>query len=240
MANTQTTVPLFVANQVLTAAQQNTSAGTGVPVFATTVTRDAAFGGSNKALAEGQLCYIEASNVVQYYDGAAWATVGPSGCDIVQASTAFTTSSTINVDNVFTTTYKMFLILVDITARSTSLQVFMKMRVGGVNSSAGYYLAQFGGNYASAAMIFGSRANNGTSGWPITTSTASTSNPIVINISDPADVQSTNMSGTTPEVGNGYNYFFGGNHQAVTAYDGFSFITSTGTISGSYSIFGYK
>ncbi len=78
MANTQTTVPLFVANTVLTAAQQNLSAGTGVPVFATTVTRDAAFGGSNKALAEGQLAYIEASNVVQYYDGAAWATVGPS------------------------------------------------------------------------------------------------------------------------------------------------------------------
>ena len=78
MANTQTTVPLFVANTVLTAAQQNISAGTGVPVFATTVTRDAAFGGSNKALAEGQLAYIEASNVVQYYDGAAWATVGPT------------------------------------------------------------------------------------------------------------------------------------------------------------------
>lgn len=78
MANTQTTVPLFVANTVLTAASQNISAGTGVPVFATTVTRDAAFGGANKALAEGQLAYIEASNIVQYYDGAAWATVGPS------------------------------------------------------------------------------------------------------------------------------------------------------------------
>lgn len=77
-ANAQTSVPTFVANQVLTAAQQNTSAATGVPVFATTVTRDAAFGGSNKVLAEGQLCYIEASNIVQYYDGAAWATVGPS------------------------------------------------------------------------------------------------------------------------------------------------------------------
>ena len=77
-ANAQTSVPLFVANAVLTAAQQNISAATGVPVFATTVTRDAAFGGSNKALAEGQLAYIEASNVVQYYDGAAWATVGPT------------------------------------------------------------------------------------------------------------------------------------------------------------------
>jgi len=77
MANTQTTVPLFVANAILTAAQQNISAATGVPVFATTVTRDAAFGGSNKALAEGQLCYLESTDVVQYYTGSAWATVGP-------------------------------------------------------------------------------------------------------------------------------------------------------------------
>jgi hypothetical protein len=78
MANTQTTVPLFVANQVLTAAQQNTSAGTGVPVFATTVTRDAAFGGSNKALAKGQLCYLEATSLVQQYNGSAWVSVGES------------------------------------------------------------------------------------------------------------------------------------------------------------------
>lgn len=88
MANTQTAVPLFVANSVLTAAQQNISAGTGVPVFATTVTRDAAFGGSNKALAEGQLAYIEASNIVQYYDGAAWATVGPTASKVAQVVTS--------------------------------------------------------------------------------------------------------------------------------------------------------
>ena len=72
-ANAQTSVPLFVANTVLTAAQQNISAATGVPVFATTATRDAAFGGSNKALAEGQTCYIEAApNRLMVYDGAAW------------------------------------------------------------------------------------------------------------------------------------------------------------------------
>ena len=82
MANTQTTVPLFVANTILTAATQNISAATGTPVFATSVTRDAAFGGSNKALAEGQLCYLESTNVVQYYDGAAWATVGPTATSL--------------------------------------------------------------------------------------------------------------------------------------------------------------
>ena len=99
MANTQTAVPLFVANAILTAAQQNISAGTGVPVFATTVTRDAAFGGSNKALAEGQLCYLEDSNSVQYYTGAAWATVGPTASKIAQVlsvsySTETSTTST--------------------------------------------------------------------------------------------------------------------------------------------------
>jgi len=81
-ANAQTSVPLFVANTVLTAAQQNISAGTGVPVFATTVTRDAAFGGSNKALAAGQLCYLESTAVVQQYNGSAWATVGPSSASV--------------------------------------------------------------------------------------------------------------------------------------------------------------
>lgn len=98
-ANAQTTVPTFTAGQVLTADQQNQSARTGVPVFASTVERDAAFGGSGeKTLAEGQLAYLESTNVVQYYDGAAWATVGPTTSGVVQVkSTAktdtFTTSS---------------------------------------------------------------------------------------------------------------------------------------------------
>lgn len=76
-ANAQTTVPTFTAGQVLTAAQLNESARTGVPVFAGTSERDAAFGGSGeKTLAEGQLCYLESTNKVQYYDGSAWANLG--------------------------------------------------------------------------------------------------------------------------------------------------------------------
>ena len=98
-ANAQTSVPLFVANAILTAAQQNISAATGVPVFATTVTRDAAFGGSNKVLAEGQLAYIEATDIVQYYTGSAWATLAPTASKVAQVlSTAktdtFTSAST--------------------------------------------------------------------------------------------------------------------------------------------------
>ena len=98
-ANQQTTVPSFTIGQVLTADQQNQSARTGVPVFADSTARDAAFGGAGeKVLAEGQLAYLEDSDVVQYYDGAAWATVGPSAGGVVQVksttkSDAFTTTS---------------------------------------------------------------------------------------------------------------------------------------------------
>ena len=102
MANTQTAVPLFVANAVLTAAQQNISAGTGVPVFATTVTRDAAFGGSNKALAKGQLCYLEATSLVQQYNGSAWVSVGESKVVQVvntQTGTVATGTTIIPFDN---------------------------------------------------------------------------------------------------------------------------------------------
>jgi hypothetical protein len=93
-ANAQTEVPTFTANQILTAAQMNNSARTGVPVFATTTTRDAAFGGAGeKTLAEGQLAYIEASKVVQFYDGTNWRTLGPSAVGSAQVTTNQTTSS---------------------------------------------------------------------------------------------------------------------------------------------------
>jgi len=71
-ANAVTTVYDFTAGQVLTAEQMD-NVNSGIPVFATTVTRDAAFGGAGeKTLAEGQFAYIEATNTTQYYDGAAW------------------------------------------------------------------------------------------------------------------------------------------------------------------------
>ena len=114
MANEQTSVPLYAASEILTAANMNISAGTGVPVFATTVTRDAAFGGANeKVLAEGQLCYLSATNVVQYYDGAAWATVGPvvSG-KVLQVVTTFKSDT-------FTST--AFQTFTDITGFSASI-----------------------------------------------------------------------------------------------------------------------
>jgi hypothetical protein len=71
--NAVTSVFDFTAGQVLTAAQMD-NVNCGVPVFATTATRDAAFGGAGeKVLAEGQMCFIEDTpNRLMAYDGTTW------------------------------------------------------------------------------------------------------------------------------------------------------------------------
>jgi len=88
-ANAQTSVPVFTAGQVLTAAQM-TQINTGVPVFATTTTRDAAFGGTGeKTLAQGQLAYVEADGKVYIYTGSAWTSL-----NTVKNVATFTASGT--------------------------------------------------------------------------------------------------------------------------------------------------
>ena len=99
-ANAVTTVPVYTAGEVLTAADMNIT-NSGIPVFATTVTRDAAFGGSGeKTLAEGQFAYIEATNATQYYDGAAWVGLGAKVAQVlaVQKNDSFSTTSSSFVD----------------------------------------------------------------------------------------------------------------------------------------------
>jgi len=171
MPNEQTSVPLYAASEVLTAANMNISAGTGVPVFATTATRDAAFGGANeKVLAEGQLCYLSSTNVVQYYDGAAWASVGQAGGKVLQVvgattATVVTTTSTSYVTTGLTATItptlatsKIYIIstqAADGNATDESCFTLFRGTVAGTNlGAAAGMLSIFPGIYGAAAMTF--------------------------------------------------------------------------------------
>lgn len=94
-ANAQTTVPTFTAGEVLTAAQQNASARTGVPVFASTATRNAAFGGTGeKTLAEGQMCWLEGVGLQVYNAAGAWMTISPQSALVTTSQTTASTTYT--------------------------------------------------------------------------------------------------------------------------------------------------
>jgi hypothetical protein len=155
---------------VLTADQQNQSARTGVPVFATTVERDAAFGGSGeKTLAEGQLAYLEDSNIVQYYDGASWATVGPaaaSGLNFVTGA-SFTTVASVSLPNdTFDGTYRNYKLILQLTAAASNANVTGRFRDGGSDiSTATYYQGSpgFNGSLGTAS----NQGDNGTTSFTL-------------------------------------------------------------------------
>ena len=67
-------IKLFASGDVLSAAEINGYLmDQSVTRFATTAARDAAFGGLNQpTLSEGRICYIDATNLIQFYDGTQW------------------------------------------------------------------------------------------------------------------------------------------------------------------------
>jgi len=237
-ANAQTTVPTFTAGQVLTADQQNQSARTGVPVFATTVERDAAFGGTGeKTLAEGQLCYLESTNVVQYYDGSTWATVGPATAGALVYITGASFSAVASVSaaaSTFTATYANYLVLVDVTTVSTTLDVLLRFRTGSTDASAAYYWAITG-----ATPINGSNTTSITVMDNVQTSGVSFGGSCALTVFSPQLARNTNVVGDVFSEASVLNGVLGGGLYNTTSYDAFTLLTSTGTMTGNYRVYGY-
>lgn len=141
-ANAQTTVPTFTAAQVLTADQMNQSARTGVPVFADTTARDAAFGGAGeKTLAEGQLCYVENLTGVaqiQYYDGASWVSLSAGGLVLIETlSPSAVTTAQFTTGNL-SSTYSTYLVTVNVTGASNSTLICQMRNAGSTITAANY------------------------------------------------------------------------------------------------------
>lgn len=134
--NAQTAVPVFTAGQILTAAQV-TQINTGIPVFATTTTRDAAFGGAGeKTLAQGQYAFIEATNTTQYYNGSAWVTAG--GAMVWVGGATPSAAATVTVDNVFSSSYTHYLITFSFTGGTTE-ELRFQFRYGTTTQTSAYY-----------------------------------------------------------------------------------------------------
>ena len=253
-ANAQTAVPAFVAGEVLTAAEM-TQVNTGIAVFATTVTRDAAFGGTGeKVLAEGQYAYIEASDTLQVYNGSAWVSAVNSGLvPVVPTSVAvgsgtatvaanglitFTTVGTnLSINGCFSSSYSAYKIIY-VSANAAAAGVTMRLRVSGTDSSAtNYWQNGFFSNASSA------NAENvyGTS-WSLST-TGRTNRSFSGDMIDPFKTSGTFLIGSSAEYTAGTNggiYVAANANTAATSYDGFSLIPGGSTMTGTLSIFGYN
>jgi hypothetical protein len=239
-ANAQTTVPTFTTGQVLTADQQNQSARTGVPVFASTVTRDAGFGGTGeKTLAEGQLCYVEGVGLQSYNAAGAWVTWGaaPSAgaLTLVKSQTIGTAVSSVTVTDAFSSTYDNYKITISSGVGSTT--AFLLLQFGATTTA--YYSAFISASYG------GGTSSNNQSNTASARCGLMTSNSLFASI----DVFSPNLAKVTqfaclpaPTSDTGEQVYTGGGWQnSTTQFTAFTISPATGTITGgTIRVYGYQ
>lgn len=155
------------------------------------------------------------------------------------SATTFTSASSHSVNNCFSSSYDAYRVVVYWTS-STTLQVTMRLRVGGVdNSGASSYgittLRAFDSTTGSTSANQSSFAFSGV---------AQTERAMaVFDIVQPAVAVHTLINGITTQgliTENSKCTTFWGRHDQSVAYDGFTLIASTGNITGYVKVFGYR
>ena len=237
-ANAQIAVPAFTAGQVLTAAQQ-TQINTGIPVFATTTTRDAAFGGTGeKVLAEGQYAYIESNNATQFYDGSAWSNL-TAALTYVNTFTG-TNTAAINCTGAFSSAYQNYRIIFTQTAAPTGTGALtFRLRSGSTDATTNYSCIRFYGNGTSAVS---STNPSGTDDFFLGDTEPTFYSVYQIEVYRPFDTAATNFitlgnyNTSTPSI---TALITSGQNTNSTSYDGFSIITTATGMTGNVRVYGY-
>lgn len=155
----------------------------------------------------------------------------------------FTSSNTINVDNIFSSTYKNYRLhfVAKNVADNQALGLTIKMRASGSSTSAGYESQEI---YASGTTI-GTRANlagtdewyavsvsgnnRGNNGWSIDLFSPNLSSYTAFNAQGVEQIEATGR----PNLG-----LFAGVLTDTTAYDGISFLCSN-NLTGTLFVYGY-
>ena len=157
----------------------------------------------------------------------------------VKAETAFTTSSAVTVDNVFSSTYTNYKIMIRMVSAG-NINTSFQLRVGGVTASGSNYNSQIiSASSTSVATIrvqSGSSYNlNGVNGAFFTTN--------IIEVFAPFLAEPTNFQHHANQTDGAYTspfvYIGNGNHTLSTSYDGFVFTPSSTTLTGTYTVYGY-
>ena len=235
-ANAVTTVPVYTAGEVLTAADMNIT-NSGIPVFADSTARDAAFGGTGeKTLAEGQYAYLESTNATQVYDGSNWMSVGVApGLVLVKTQTIGTTVASVTLSDVFSSTYDNYLIVVSGGVGSTTGQ--MALTLGA--TATGYYRFGIYGTYSSAT-VQGIQNSNGTN-WGDAVGMSTNSLSGTIELIAPNLAKRTSYSSSMQQVATGgYSLRSAGFLDDATQYTALTLTCGTGTVTGgTVKVYGY-
>lgn len=170
---------------------------------------------------------------------AAAASATNTGLVCVKAKTSFSAASSVTADGVFTSSYANYVILVSYTG-STGALTNLQLRASGTTATGSNYSYQ--SLQVNGSTVSGARVSN-YSMFDAGSANGSDSSTSIITLFQPQVAAGTNIESS-------YNYSAGnfatpilqemkGSHSLATSYDGFAFTPGSGTITGSYTVYGY-
>jgi hypothetical protein len=169
----------------------------------------------------------------------AWASA--AGGDFVLLTTAsFTTASAVSLpNNTFSSTYRNYRLIVNFTATSSNYFT-MRLRSGGTDDTGNNYYSTYAYFYYGSNGISADDRAPGATSWSRMgyTETSGEHNG-VFDIFQPQEAKQTNISGLYNRSTVGCSTSFGYKGD-TTQFDSLSLIPGAGTITGNYSIYGYK
>jgi hypothetical protein len=196
----------------------------------------AARGSAIPSPVEGMYTHLEDTDNLEFYNGSSWAS--PFGLTKL-TNQPFTAQSSISVDNVFSSSYRNYRFILMISDKSTNSTISCKLRVGGVDTSTNYNTAGISNRTSGTSVVFGQA---GAAAYTIGFGNTNSDTGFVVDVLNPNIADATIFSGNG--FGSDATSFFqissGSNQTASTQFDGFSIITSTGTITGTLEVYGYR
>jgi hypothetical protein len=162
-----------------------------------------------------------------------------NGLVCVKAQTTVTAAASATADNVFTSEYTNYRLMLNYTTSSTG-NIAMRLRTGGVSAATNYNLqileiggTTFNNSRATAQTEF--RAFIFTNGAFASAGYADIFQPQLATATNFL----TNDSSTLGAFNTPYLSTRVGNHSTATAYDGIEILAESGTWTGTYSIYAY-
>jgi len=161
--------------------------------------------------------------------------VSGAGLDHIVTET-FTAQSAVSVDSVFSAEYDNYLVLVDGT-RSESSFMAIRMRISGSDISTGTYNRQY--LRVSGTTVSGGASASETSS-RLTSADAATRAVYDVMLYAPAKSETTFINALGRAISASYISYTTHTQTDSTAFDGFTLFASSGTLTGSLSVYGYK
>jgi hypothetical protein len=184
------------------------------------------------------LTYNKDTDQLELYDGSAFGPVGSDSGLIHIETVSASAVSAINLDNVFTTTFKNYKIVVNLSANTGGLT--FRVRAGGTSASGSdYHNATYSFRSGNAAGV--NTANEGVTSVAVV-ATSTSKKVLVFDVFSPQENTSTQIIWTGGEyLGAGFQaiaLWGAGQHETNYQADGFT-LSGAGT-TGTVQVFGYK